>query len=208
MRWVWVALIVICVGLGAYVMYTMRGGDRVDLSGKRILMIIAPKNFRDEELFIPMEYFQAHGAKVVIASKKAGECVGMLGSRVNAKLSLADVNVSTFDAVVFVGGSGSTVYYSDPEALRIAREAYEQGKVVGAICLAPGILARAGILKGKRATVWWRPGATIGKDALEAGGAILESGPVVVDDHIVTANGPDAALEFAKAIAKLLTGNA
>ena len=175
-----------------------------NLEGKRILMIVAPANFRDEELLVPKEYFERLGAEVLIASKEKNTCVGMLGTKVVPDLALSEVNVDAFDAIVFVGGPGSLTYYNDPEALRIAREAAEKGKVLAAICLAPGILARAGVLKGKRATVWHSENMNVGLRALEKGGATYVDEPVVVDGSIVTANGPSAAQAFAEAVANLL----
>jgi len=73
---------------------------------------------------------------------------------VKPDILIKDVNVKTFDAVVFVGGPGAEEYFHNPVALKIAQEAYKEGKVVGAICIAPRILAEAGILKGKKATVF------------------------------------------------------
>lgn len=204
--WTLVAGIVMA-GILVVLALTFTGGESVSLSGKKILMIIAPRDFRDEELLIPKEYFENLGATVLVASKELDVCKGMLGAQIKPDLALRDVNIDDFDAVVFVGGAGVPVYYNDPEALRIAREAYEKGKVVGAICLAPGILASAGILNGKKATVWWTPQHTLGRDLLVRNGATLVDEPVVVDGRVVTANGPNAARAFAEAIAQLLTAN-
>ncbi len=166
---------------------------------KSALLIIAPQNFRDEEYSVTMNVLKRSGVRVVVASLKTGMVRGMLGMRVMVNNTIYDVNVSEFDAIIFIGGSGSTVFYDNPRALKIAREAYESGKVVAAICLAPGILARAGILKGKRATIW--SGA---KEVLENAGAIYTGRDVEVDGNIVTANGPKAAENFAITIVKLL----
>ncbi len=202
-----IVLLVLVLGAAAFTWYVTSGGEKMSLSGKKILMIIAPRNFRDEELLIPKQYFESLGATVIVASKEHNVCKGMLGTQVQPDLALREVNVDEFDAVVFVGGSGVTGYYGDPEAHRIAREAYEKGKIVGAICLAPGVLASAGILEGKKATVWLAPGYTLGVDMLVRGGAIFTDAPVVVDGRIVTANGPEAAKAFAETIAQLLTAN-
>ncbi|MEM2638356.1 MAG: DJ-1/PfpI family protein, partial [Candidatus Hadarchaeales archaeon] len=94
----------------------------------------------------------------------------------------------------------SSIYFSNKHALSIAKEAFSAGKVVGAICIAPVILANAGILKGRRATVW--DGDFV--KMLEAGGAKYTGKNVEVDGKIVTANGPHAAREFGKKIAELL----
>lgn len=171
----------------------------MNLSGKRVLMVIAPENFRDEEFAEPKSVFEGIGMEVVVASRGVAEALGSLGAKVAVDKDISEVAAGDFDAVVFVGGAGAVVYFGAPEAHKLAREAFEQGKVLGAICIAPSILANAGVLEGKRATVF----------ASEAGnlrekGAVYTGGPVTVDGKIVTANGPAAACEFGQAIVGVL----
>jgi len=167
--------------------------------GKKILMIIASQNFRDEELLIPKKLFEKEGYQVVIASSSLKPAKGMLGALVTPQILIDQVNVDDYDAIVFVGGVGAQEYFHNPVAHKIAREAVAKGKVLGAICLAPRILAEAGVLKGKKATVWQSEGK-----ALEEKGAIYTGKPVEIDGKIVTGAGPFAAEEFAKAILNLL----
>jgi len=164
-----------------------------------ILMVIAQEGFRDEELTIPKAMFEEKGYKVEIASKAMGEAKGMLGLRVKPDLALKEVDLKKYKALIFVGGVGAKDYFGDQIALRLAREAVDQGKVVGAICLASGILARAEILKGKKSTVWPSEAET-----LKQKGAIYTGKPVEVDGKIVTANGPEAAKAFAERVLELL----
>jgi len=170
-----------------------------NLKGKKILMIIAPKNFRDEELLKPKEILEKAGAKVEIASKNVSVAKGMLGSTVNVDFDISEVDVKSYDAIIFVGGTGAEIYFEDAQALRIAREAYEQGKVIGAICIAPSILANSGILEGKRATAW--PSEA---NNLEAKGAKYTGELVTKDGKIITAKGPEAAEQFGKTIVQTL----
>ncbi|MCX8082471.1 MAG: DJ-1/PfpI family protein [bacterium] len=167
-----------------------------------VLLIIAQNGFRDEEYFKPKQVLESAGYKVVTASMQKGTARGKLGSTVHVDIGLAEVNVNDYAGVVFVGGPGSADYFTDKTALQLAKDAYEKGKVVGAICIAPGILARAGVLKGKKATVY--PSEL---ESLKSAGAICVDKPVVSDGKIVTANGPDAAEEFGKEIVKLLGGS-
>jgi protease I len=170
-----------------------------DLAGKKVLMIIAPTNFRDEELLRPKEILEKAKANVTIASKGVKTAKGMLGSSVSVDLDLSQVNVKDYDAIVFVGGTGAEVYFNDSKALKIAKEAYEQGKVVAAICIAPSILANAGILEGKQATAFPSEASN-----LEANGARYTGEAVTIDGKIITAKGPEAASQFGNAIAKVL----
>jgi len=125
----------------------------------KILMIIAPKDFRDEELSVPEEIFEKNGYRVYIASTEK-EATGMLGKRVSVDYLLEDVDISEYDALVIVGGSGSRYYlWNNKELIDMVKKAYNEGRVVAAICLSPVVLANSGILKGKEATVFPDPEA-------------------------------------------------
>lgn len=161
------------------------------LSATQICMIIAQDGFRDEELFVPKEIFQVNGIKVVIASSSINTCKGMLGGMVEPDIKLADINVDDYSAILFVGGIGAKQYWNDPLAHRIIQSAYKKGKIIGAICIAPVILANAGILKDKKATVW--PSE---KGRLIKQGAIYTGAGVEQDGNIITADSPGSAEGF------------
>ena len=172
-----------------------------------ILMIIAPENFRDEEFLVPKEYFEKKGHAVTVASTKKGECRGMLGARAFAECSLNEVKAEDYDAIVFVGGAGTPLVRKENSAIALAKDAFAKGKIVAAICWAPTILAKAGLLKGKKATVWAGPDSEYGMsttDYLKKEGVLVQKQPVVLDGKIVTAEGPHAARRFAEEIEKLL----
>jgi len=164
---------------------------------KKILMIIAKKIFRDEELLEPKKIFEESGQTVTIASSRKGPCLGKLGARVEANMSLSEVREEDFDAVVFVGGSGSEEYFDDPTAHKIACEFHKKNKIVSAICAAPTILARAGLLDRKNATSYIDQ-----KENITQRGAFYKDQAIVVDGNIITGNGPTASNEFANVILK------
>ena len=165
----------------------------------KVLMIIAPERFRDEELFVTKEELEKAGHETVIASIAKGICPGSRGGFATATLTLAEAQTENYDAVVFVGGGGSKLYFSNEEALRIAKEMYKRKKVVAAICLAPVILANAGVLKGKDATVAGTEAKTI-----ESKGAKYTGPGVTVDGNIVTGNAPKSSRLFGQKINELL----
>lgn len=117
---------------------------------KKVLFIIAPKNFREEELFEPKAVLEKAGAKTVIASRKAGTIMGVGGETATASISLDGLDVKNYGAIIFVGGPGASAYFDDAKARQIAKLAVDNGKIVGAICIAPSILANAGLLREKR----------------------------------------------------------
>jgi len=172
------------------------------LTGKKVLMVIAPEDFRDEELATPKAILEKDGATVTVASTRAGACSGMLGARVTPDTTLAAESAETYDAVVVVGGGGSPAHLWGNAALaQILRDAKTANKVIAGICLSGAALARAGVLAGKNATVW-RTDESIAE--MREGRAKLSDAPVVVDGRVVTANGPDAANDFGRKIAQLI----
>ncbi len=171
------------------------------MAGEKVLMIIAPENFRDEELLHTREELERAGAKVTLASTKTGAVKGLLGATVTPDIKLDQINVDDYDAIVFVGGPGASVYFNDKRALSIASDAFGKGKKTCAICIAPTILANAGVLKGKRVTVW--DGEYVRK--IESKGATYTGKPVEVDGNVITANGPAAAREFGRTVVRELT---
>ena len=167
----------------------------------QILMVIAPRNFRDEELLVPMRLFESKGWTVRIASKlKAGEqAEGMLGAKVKIDINIADAKASDYSAVIFVGGTGASIYFNDPTAHGLAWHAYDSGRVVAAICIAPSILANARVLEGKKATAWPSERENVARKSSEYTGKDVE-----VAGRVVTGKAPPAAKKFAEAIVKLL----
>ena len=176
------------------------------LENKKIIFIIAFRDFRDEEYFVPKEILEKAGAQIKTASNKRGMTLGADGGEVEADLLVSEINPAAFDAVVFIGGPGCLENLDNKDSYNLARETISQNKVLASICVSPTILAKAGVLTGKRATAWTSPFDKSTFRVLEDNGAIYEDKPVVIDGKIITANGPAAAKEFGEAIVKVLTG--
>lgn len=174
------------------------------IEGKNILFVIASKNFRDEEYFLPYEIFQKEGAKLTTASSVKGEIVGIEGGDARSTMLLKEINTKDFDAIVFVGGEGAREYFDDEVVHKLIQEFNSRRKVVAAICIAPVILAKSGILKIKKATVWSSLANKSGLRELEDAGCNFCDEGVVVDGNIITADGPAKAEEFARAIVEVL----
>jgi protease I len=169
----------------------------------KVLMIIAQYGFRDEELYDSLEIFESAGYKVDIASQSTEEAKGMLGAIVKPNTTFKDAKAYDYDAVVVVGGRGSMSLADNADVLRIVRDAYDRQKVVGAICLGPMVLAKAGLLKGKKATV------SLSQDSMRLFkqlGIELLNDDVVVAGSVITANGPLATKKFAKRISEKILG--
>jgi len=166
---------------------------------KKILMVISPIDFRDKEYFEPKAIFEKTGMEVKTASIQSGIAKGADGGEAKIDLSVSEVKPEDFDAVVFIGGPGMAQIVADDSLQILARKFHDAGKITSAICVAPSILARAGLLTGKKATSF--PDV---KDDLIKGKAEYTGESVTVDGKIITANGPESAKEFGEKIAEAL----
>ena len=176
-----------------------------NLENKLILMVIAYKDFRDEEYFKTRQVFDVAGAKIKIASTKIGEAIGADGNSVETEILIKDANPKDYDAVVFIGGSGALIYLDNEDSYNLVKETITNNKVLAAICISPVILAKAGVLKGKKVTVWTSPTDKSAVKILEENGAIFINELTVIDGTIVTGNGPSASKEFAMKVSEVLT---
>lgn len=167
----------------------------------KFLMIIAPSDFRDEELLVPKRFFESKHVKVDVASETKEKSRGMLGAVSTPDLTLNEVDISEYDAVIFVGGAGvdKHKFYDNDKCLKIAQSALMRGKVVAAICLATKILANAGLLKNRKATCF-----RSAVDYIKEKGALYVNEGVVRDINIITADGPESAQKFAEEIFKYI----
>lgn len=170
------------------------------MGGKKIVLVIAYRDFRDPEYFIPKEYFEKEGVSVVTASNKKGIAIGAEGGEAMVDFLVSQVNPNDYDAILFIGGPGALSALSNEDSFNLARSALGNNKIVGAICIAPLILARAGVLKGKKATVWSSPLDKSPIRELQREGALYEEKGVVRDGYIITASGPKFAEDFAREV--------
>lgn len=169
---------------------------------KRILIIIAPEHFRDEELFVPKKMFEENGHLISIASTVTGTAKGMLGGIVQSDLTITNAKTEDYDVFVIVGGTGAEKYLWDSVQLRnLVQDARRQNKIIGAICLSPVVLARAGILKDIKATVYPDDNAI---SEMKQNNADYKDKSVIISGNIVTARDPKSAEEFARSIIGLL----
>ena len=159
------------------------------ISNSRIL-IMATHGFEQSELVTPLEQLKAKGAKVDVGAPKSGQIKGWQhgdwGSPVNVDLTLDEVQVGDYDALVLPGGqmNPDTLRIND-KALAIVKAFIESGKVVAAICHGPWLLVETGAVKGREVTSY----ISIRTDVINAGGRWVDK-QVAVDEGIITSRHP------------------
>ena len=170
------------------------------LAGKKAVLIIASNGYRDEEFEEPKKALSLSGCEVVVASSSLKEASGMLGGKIKPDILINDIKVEDFDCIIFIGGTGSSEYWNNPTAHEISKKAYDSGKILAAICIAPVTLANSGVLKDKKVTVYFSEAGRVKSE-----GAIYTGKPVEVDGNIVTADGPGSAERFANTLIEKLS---
>lgn len=168
-------------------------------SKKNILLFLAAKNFSDEEYLIVSKVFLKAGMNVFIVSDSNGVCAGSNGLKVKNDVKLYNVHPVNFDSFVLIGGSGMRDYWNNIFLKEIINKFIVKEKVLGAICSAPVIFARMGLLNDKNATCYFED-----IKELEKSGAKYVDQDVVVNGNIVTGQGPQSAARFAQSVINLL----
>jgi protease I len=165
-------------------------------------MIIAQNGFRDEELLVPKETLKAAGFQVIIASPNGGVCKGMLGAAVTADIKISDIEInSETKALVVIGGANSPSLMEVEALGEKLSEAKEKEIVIGAICLAPMVVASFGIITGMSATVFPTEESL---KMLKDHHVLYIPEDVIVEDWLVTANGPGSAEVFGEALVDII----
>lgn len=133
---------------------------------------------------------------------KSDEVTGSHNITVKTDRHLDSIKADDYDAVILPGGMpGATNLREDEAVISLIKEMSDKGKLIAAICAAPIVLERAGVLSGREFTAYPGFGEKI------SGGKFKED-LVVKDGNIITSRGPATSMEFAFAIAEALGINA
>jgi len=165
---------------------------------KNILFLMMD-GFEEIEAVVPIDILRRLEFNLVISGIK-DKVSGAHGLELGIDVLLNLIDFNEFDAVILPGGMpGSTNLRDSGVVVDIVKAMYEHGKIVAAICAAPIVLAKAGIMKGVTCTAY---PMDLTKEALKE--ANLTGTLIERDDTIITGKGPGAAFAFAFEIAKVL----
>jgi len=168
----------------------------------KVLVPLAP-GFEEMEAVTIIDVLRRGGVEVTTASPDAGPVTASRGVVIVADAVLEEVLLpDSFDMVVIPGGMGGTqALMSNEPFLDFLRCMNKSGRLIGAICAAPMILGRVGILDGTRYTAY--PGVIEEGTIPEA----VNTGRAVESNNlIVTSRGPGTAVDFALAVLERLVG--
>jgi protease I len=155
--------------------------------------------YEDLELWYPRLRLEEAGYTMRLAAPEIKTYKGKHGYPAKSDLLLKDARSQDFCGLLVPGGFMPDKLRRDPKVLVLAREFFEQGKLVAFICHGGWIPISAKILKGKKAT-----GSLGIKDDLENAGAIWVDAPVVRDGNLISSRTPVDLPAFGKAMVEFL----
>lgn len=169
---------------------------------KQVLLVISETGFQEHEYSETKKVLEDAGIKVVTTSDDPKEAIGHAGTKQKIEVQLDQINPREYDGIFLIGGPGALDHLNIPEVHKVLSEFFALNKPYGAICISTLILAQAELLQNKKATCWNKNEKA--QAVLEAHGAEFVDEHVVTDGNVVTANGPDAATDFGKAILEVI----
>lgn len=167
----------------------------------RVLVPLA-EGFEEIEAVTVVDLLRRAGVEVVTAGLAPGPVTGSHGILVAPDTDLESVLHQRFDMVALPGGMpGAANLAADARLLALLQRLADGGQFTAAICAAPSVLAKAGLLAGKRATSF--PGFLT---SVSSPGTVLLEDAVVEDGKVITSRGPGTAMDFALALVERLEG--
>lgn len=167
---------------------------------RSVVMVIAHRDFQDEELQEPYRLFKQAGYRIVVASTDTTEAQGMRGMMIKPDITIEHIQQDAYDAIVVVGGTGCETLWDNKTLHAVIREFKEANKLVAAICMAPVVLGRAGILTDLNVTAF--PAV---KDDIGKCGAVYTGNDVEQCGQVITCSGPQSVQEFSETILSTLS---
>lgn len=166
---------------------------------KTIALVIAHTGFQPVEYAVTKKILAAEGYSVLTVSNKPGTATSSIAAiTTKVDVPLNKLKLDTIDGLFLIGGPGCLENLDIPEVHELLRRFHETEKPLGAICIAPRILAHADVLTGLRATGWDEDHELAALFKEYGINYVRES--CVVDGNVITATDPQAAQEFAENI--------
>lgn len=169
----------------------------------RVLVPLAP-GCEELEAVTIIDLLRRAGIEVISAGLDAGPIKASRGVVLLADTTLDEALKHDYDMIVLPGGGpGADRLDHDPRIEAALKNMAAAGKYTAAICAAPKVLGRIGLLAGKRATSY--PGFV---DRMQLPGVTYLSDAVVQDGKVITSRGPGTAMDFALHLIEVLAGSA
>jgi len=128
------------------------------------------------------------------------------GVKIQADTNLSEALKQNYDMVILPGGlPGADALGDDKRIIDLLVLMNQNGKYVAAICAAPKVLAKAGLLSNRKVTAYPSVLDNCEQDDFQLNGMVQLDKPVVIDANVITSQGPGTAIDFSLSLIELLT---
>lgn len=166
-----------------------------------MVYILLADGFEEAEAVVPADLLRRAGADVALVGVTGRVVTGAHGIAVTSDLELAQVEPEWMELLMLPGGLGGVEKIgASAAAMDLIRQAAQAGCYVAAICAAPSLLGKLGLLEGRRAVCYPGMEETMGAADARTGHS------VVADGRFITGEGPGAAFDFGLKLVEVLKG--
>lgn len=164
-----------------------------------MVYILLAEDFEEIEVIEPLDIMRRGGIDVKTVSIGGKSVKGAHGIKVEADITIDEIEDTDLEMIVLPGGAGHELLDASNKVHGLINYAVKEDLYIAAICAAPSILGKKGMLDGKKAVAYpgfekWLYGAEV------------QDTKTALDGKILTGKGPGAAAEFGFSIVKLLKG--
>lgn len=160
------------------------------------------EGFETVEALAVVDILRRAGITVDLVSVSGEKAVkSAQGVVVNAEYTFDGHDIDDTDVIFLPGGPGHKLYEKNDKLIAQIRDFNNKNKYIAAICAAPSILGRMGILEGKNATCF--PGF---EGELKGAKLADVKQRVVTDGNIITSRGMGTSVDLGLELVKLLAG--
>ena len=169
---------------------------------KPIILIVPFDGYQQDEYETIRTVLHNEHIEVKVASNKKGAAIAKDGSSCIIDYTIEQITPDICSGIMIIGGPGALENLNTLKMHHIIKQLYDHDIVMGAICISTRILAHAGVLKNKKATGWDGDGKL--KELYDQHSIKKIDSPVVVDENIITADGPQSAQLCGETVIKIL----
>ena len=165
-----------------------------------VYVLLAP-GFEESEAVVPPDLLRQAGLETALVSLSGPTVSGSHGITLCADLELSQIDLSNAEMLVLPGGLGGVeALWADDRVSALIQEAAEKGVWLAALCAAPILLGRWGLLDGREATSYPTRHGQLGK------AKVLPEARAVADGNFVTGPACGAAVECGRKRVEVLRG--